>query len=102
VEEELEEAAIQFVQSNPRVMRRWQSLAHQLGLGPGRVEVIRHRVRQQGGDLDEHVGEAVREWQEQEGRAATLAQLGRHLRKLGFNDTADRLEDGSYLKRGRR
>ena len=101
VEEELDEPAIQFVQSNPRVMRRWSQLAHALGL-THRVEVIKARVRRDGGDLDEHVGEVLREWQEERGREATLPSLVRVLRGQGFNDTAERLEDGSYLKRSRR
>ena len=81
-----------------------------------RVEVIKARVRRDGGDLDEHVAEVcvlasstlvvlqvLREWQEQEGRAASVQALVIALRSQGFNDTAERLEDGSYLnKRGRR
>jgi len=97
--EDLEEPAIQFV-ARSRVMRRWQSLAHQLGLTDS-VEIIKHRVRASGGDLDEHVGEVLREWKDLRGTEATLGGLVTNLRALGYNDTANRLEDGSYLKRRR-
>ena len=78
-EEEFGEDAIQFVQSNPRVMRRWQSLAHQAGLTI-QVEVIKHRVRSSGGDFDEHVGEFLREWREERPEEATILGLSRLLR----------------------
>jgi len=100
VEEDLEEPAIQFVSRNVRVMKRWQSLAHQLGLTDS-VEIIKHRVRASGGDLDEHVGEVLREWKGERPGEATLVGLVTNLRALGFNDTALKLEDGSYLKRRR-
>jgi len=100
-EEEFSEDAIQFVQSNPRAMRRWANLAHQVGM-TNRVEVIKHRVRSSGGDFDEHVGEFLREWREEKPQEATLSGLCSLLRSQGFNDTANQLEDGSYMKKRRR
>ena len=55
-EEELDESVIQFVAASPRVMKSWTKLAYQLDLSD-KVEIIRHRVRSSGGDLDEYVGE---------------------------------------------
>ena len=52
-QEELEEAMIMFVQSNPRVMKRWTLLAHQLGLthrfGDGRCGNWLDLLSMQGG-----------------------------------------------------
>ena len=55
-DEELDESVIQFVAASPRVMKSWTKLAYQLDLSD-KVEIIRHRVRSSGGDLDEYVGE---------------------------------------------
>ena len=63
------------------------------------MEVIKHRVRSSGGDFDEHVGEFLREWCEERPEEATMLGLSRLLRSQGFNDTAIKLEDGSYMKR---
>ena len=71
---EISEEMIEFVKSNPRVMRRWQSLAHAAGLSH-RVEVIKARIRSEGRDLDEHVEEFLREWMEYRPEQATLAGL---------------------------
>jgi len=101
VEEELDESVIQFVAASPRVMKSWTKLAYQLDLAD-KVEIIRHRVRSSGGDLDEYVGEVLREWREEIGPEATVPALCSNLKKLRFNDTAMRLEDGSYKNKRRR
>ena len=101
VEEELDESVIQYVAASPRVMKSWTKLAHQLDLSD-KVEIIRHRVRSSGGDLDEYVGEVLREWREEVGPEATVPVLCANLKKLRLNDTAMRLEDGSYKIKKRR
>ena len=95
---EITEDVIDFVKLNPRVMRRWQSLAHAAGLSH-RVEVIKARIRAEGRDFDEHVEEFIREWVELSPETASLAGLVRLLRDLQFNDTALKLENGSYRSR---
>ena len=90
-DKEFSEDAIQFVQSKPRAMRRWATLAHQVGM-TNRVEVIRHRVRTNGGDFDEHLGEFLREWKEEKPQEATLPGLCNLLRSQGINHTANQLE----------
>ena len=101
VEEELDESVIQFVAASPRVMKSWTKLAYQLDLSD-KEEIIRHRVRSSGGDLDEYVGEVLREWREELGPEATVPALCLNLKKLRLNDTAMRLEDGSYKNKRRR
>ena len=95
---EISEEMINFVKNNPRVVRKWHSLAHAAGLS-SRVEVIKHRIRSEGRDFDEHVEEFIREWMEMIPEKATLGGLIRLLRDLHFNDTALKLESGSYNKR---
>jgi len=101
VEDELDESVIQFVASSPRVMKSWTKLAYQLDLSD-KVEIIRHRVRSSGGDLDEYVGEVLREWREEVGPEATVPLLCSNLKRLRLNDTAMKLEDGSYKNKRRR
>merc|ERR1712130_868242 len=92
------EGMIDFVMMNPRIMKRWHTLAHAAGLS-GRVEVIKARIRQEGRDMDEHVAEFLREWIEQKPEAATLGGLISLLRDQKFNDTALKLEEGTFKKR---
>ena len=96
---EISEEMITFVKNNPRVMRKWHSLAHAAGLS-SRVEVIKARIRSENRDFDEHLEEFLREWIERSPERATLGGLVRILRDLQFNDTALKLESGRY-KRGR-
>ena len=56
---EITEEMMQFVSENPRVMRRWQNMAHQAGMS-ARVPVIQARIRMEGRDHDEHVVELIR------------------------------------------
>ena len=95
---EISEEMINFVKNNPRVVRKWHSLAHAAGL-TSRVEVIKHRIRSEGRDFDEHVEEFLREWMEVSPEKATLGGLIRLLRDQHFNDTALKLESGNYNKR---
>ena len=95
---EISEEMINFVKNNPRVVRKWHSLAHAAGL-TSRVEVIKHRIRSEGRDFDEHVEEFLREWMETSPEKATLGGLIRLLRDQHFNDTALKLESGNYNKR---
>jgi len=95
---EITEEMIEFVMMNPRIMKRWQNLAHAAGLS-GRVEVIKARIRTEGRDWDEHVAEFLREWMEQKPEAATLGGLINLLKDQRFNDTALKLEEGSFKKR---
>ena len=95
---EISEEMINFVKNNPRVVRKWHSLAHAAGLS-SRVEVIKARIRSEGRDFDEHVEEFLRDWMEMSPEKATLGGLVRLLRDLQFNDTALKLESGSYNKR---
>jgi len=95
---EITEEMIDFVMMNPRIMKRWHTLAHAAGLS-GRVEVIKARIRQEGRDMDEHVAEFLREWIEQKPEAATLGGLISLLRDQKFNDTALKLEEGTFKKR---
>lgn len=97
-DEEITEDMIEFVMENPRVMRRWTNLAHQAGLS-SRIPVIQARVRSEGRDHDEHVGELLREWRERRPGEATRSGLAKLLRTQNFNDTAGKIEDGSYVKK---
>ena len=90
-DKEFNEDAIQFVQSKSKAMRRWVTLAHQIGM-THRVEVIKHRVRSNGSDFDEHVGELLREWREEKPQEATLSRLCKLLRSQRINHTANQLE----------
>ena len=87
-DKEFNEEAIQFVQFNSKAMRRWVTLAHQIGM-THRVEVIKHRVRSNGSDFDEHVGEFLREWREEKPQEATLSRLCKLLRSQRINHTAN-------------
>ena len=98
MEGEITEEMIEFVMMNPRIMKRWYSLAHSAGLSH-RVEVIKARIRSEGRDHDEHVGEFLREWAEQKPEAANLGGLINLLKGQKFNDTALKLEDGTFRKR---
>jgi len=95
---EISEDMIEFVMTNSRIMKRWHTLAHSSGLSH-RVEVIKARIRSEGRDHDEHVAEFLREWMEQKPEAATLRGLISLLKDQKFNDTALKLEDGSFKKR---
>lgn len=98
LEAEITEEMIEFVMMNPRIMKRWHSLAHSAGLS-NRVEVIKARIRSEGRDHDEHVAEFLREWIEHKPEAATLGGLINLLKDQKFNDTALKLEEGTYKKR---
>ena len=95
---EISEQMINFVKKNSIILRRWQSLAHAAGLSH-RVEVIKARVRGEGGDLDQHVAELIREWVEESPETANLGGLIKLLREQSFNDTALKLENGTYCKK---
>ena len=88
---ELNEEAIQFVQSNSEAMRRLVTLAHQIGMAH-RIEVIKHRVRSNGSDFDEHIGELLRTWREEKPQEATFSRLCKLLRSQRINHTANQLE----------
>jgi len=96
--DEINEEMLEYVSSNPLIMKKWQSLAHQTGLS-SRVPVIQARIRGEGRDFDEHVTEFFREWMERKPGEATIGGLISLLRKLRFNETAMRIEDGSYRKK---
>jgi len=95
---EISEEIIEFVMQNPRIMKRWNNLAHSVGLSH-RVEVIKARIRSEGRDHDEHVAEFLREWIEQKPETATLGGLINLLKDQKFNDTALKLEEGTFKKR---
>lgn len=95
---EISEQMINFVKKNSIILRRWQSLAHSAGLSH-RVEIIKARVRAEGGDLDQHVTELIREWVEEFPESANLGGLINLLREQNFNDTALKLENGTYCKK---
>ena len=95
---EISDQMINFVKKNSIILRRWQSLAHSAGLSH-RVEIIKARVRGEGGDLDQHVTELLREWVEEFPETANLGGLIKLLRDQHFNDTALKLENGTYKKR---
>jgi len=97
---EITEEMIEFVSGNPRIMRRWQSLAHQAGMS-ARVPVIQARIRMEGRDHDEHVVELIKDWTEKHPGEATASGLVKLLRSQKFNDTAEKIEDGSFLKKMR-
>jgi len=99
-DEEVSEEMIEFVMANPRVMRGYTKLAHHCGL-TNRLPVIQMRVREEMRDHDELVGEVLREWKERSPGEATRRGLIRVLRALHFNDTAMKIEDGSFNKRKR-
>jgi len=94
----ISEDMIDFVKKNPRILRKWQSLAHSVGMSD-RVEVIKARIRSEGRDFDEHVEEFLREWSEFRPETANLGGLIKLLRSLHFNDTALKLENGRYMSR---
>ena len=95
---EISEQMINFLKKNSIILRRWQSLAQSAGLSH-RVEIIKARVRAEGGDLDQHVAELVREWVEEFPETANLGGLINLLREQNFNDTALKLENGTYCKK---
>jgi len=64
-----------------------------------RVPVIQARIRNDGRDFDEHIAEFIREWSERKPGEATVGGLVGLLRKLRFNDTAGKIEDGSFKKK---
>ncbi|XP_023343992.1 uncharacterized protein LOC111713371 [Eurytemora carolleeae] len=97
-EEGISEEIIEYVSRNPMIMTKWQNLAHQVGLS-SLVPVIKARIRQDGRDYDEHISEFIREWTERNPGEATVRGLICVLRKLRFNDTAGRIEDGSFRKK---
>jgi len=96
--DDINEEILEYISSNPLIMKKWQSLAHQTGL-TSRVPVIQARIRGEGRDFDEHVTEFFREWMERKPGEATIGGLISLLRKLRFNETAMRIEDGSYKKK---
>ena len=57
-----------------------------------RIEVIKHRVRSNGSDFDEHIGELLRAWREEKPQEATLSRLCKLLRSQRINHTANQLE----------
>ena len=95
---EISEQMINFLKKNSIILRRWQSLAHSAGLSH-RVEIIKARVRAEGGDLDQHVAELIREWVEECPETANLGGLIKLLREQNFNDTALKLENGTFCKK---
>ena len=100
VGQEISEEVINYLKTNPRIMRKWQSLAHSVGL-TDRVEVIKARIRAEGRDYDDHVEEFIREWIENSPERANMQGLLRLLRDLKFNDTALKIETGSYKTKSR-
>lgn len=96
--DEISEEMIEYISANSLLMKKWQNLAHQTGLS-SRVPVIQARIRNDGRDFDEHISEFLREWMERKPGEATVGGLIALLRKLKFNDTAMRIEDGSYKKK---
>jgi len=97
-EEVITEEIIEFVMENPRIMNRWQHLAHSVGLS-NKVEIIKARIRNDGRNYDEHVAEFLREWKEQKPTEATVDGLVNLLRGQKFNDTALKIEEGSFRKK---
>ena len=67
--------------------------------GPAGQEDQGGAHRLEGGDLDQHVSELLREWMEVSPEKATLGGLVRLLRDQNFIDTALRLETGTYTKK---
>jgi len=99
-DEEISEEMIEFVMANPRVMRGYTKLAHQAGL-TSRLPVIKMRIMSEMRDHDEFVAEILREWKERSPGDATRVGLVKILRALNFNDTAMKIEDGSFNKKKR-
>lgn len=95
---DITEDMIEFVSANPRIMKRWHCLANQIGMS-NRVPVIQSRIRMEGRDHDEHVGELIREWMERKPGEATVGGLVKLLRSQKFNDTAEKIEDGTFIKK---
>ena len=76
---------INYLKTNPRIMRRWQSLAHSVGL-TDRVEVIKARIRAEGRDYDDHVEEFIREWIENSPERATMqGEMNKVKKKYNYN-----------------
>lgn len=95
---DITEDMIEFISANPRIMKRWHCLANQIGMS-NRVPVIQSRIRMEGRDHDEHVGELIREWMERKPGEATVGGLVKLLRSQKFNDTAEKIQDGTFIKK---
>lgn len=95
---DITEDMIEYVSMNPRIMKRWHCLANQIGMS-NRVPVIQSRIRMEGRDHDEHVGELIREWMERKPGEATVGGLVKLLRSQKFNDTAEKIQDGTFMKK---
>ena len=63
------------------------------------MEIIKARIRNDGRNYDEHVAEFLREWKEQKPTEATVDGLVNLLRGQKFNDTALKIEEGSFRKK---
>ena len=85
VGQEISEEVINYLKTNPRIMRKWQSLAHSVGL-TDRVEVIKARIRAEGRDYDDHVEEFIREWIENSPERATMqGEMNKVKKKYNYN-----------------
>ncbi|XP_026278997.1 uncharacterized protein LOC113206925 isoform X2 [Frankliniella occidentalis] len=82
------------VRRNHRVVKRWSTLAHSLGMTPV-VHILRQRMVTNGEDVDACVLHLLEEWKGAHPKKATLGRLVTVLREDGFNDVADELE-GTY------
>lgn len=76
-----------IVRRNHRVVRKWSSLAHILGMTPI-VHTLRMRMVINGEDLDACVLHLLEEWKGAQPKEATLGTLISALREEDFNDVA--------------
>ncbi|KAK3927891.1 Tumor necrosis factor receptor type 1-associated DEATH domain protein [Frankliniella fusca] len=78
------------VRRNHRVVKRWSTLAHALGMTRV-VHTLRMRIIINGEDVDACVLHLLEEWKGTHPKEATLGRLVSALREDGFNDVADEL-----------
>ncbi|XP_034242829.1 uncharacterized protein LOC117646165 isoform X2 [Thrips palmi] len=81
-----------IVRRNHRVVRKWSTLAHILGMTKI-VHTLRMRMVMSGEDADACVLYLLEEWKGGQPKEATLGRLISALREEEFNDVADELEE---------
>lgn len=82
------------VRRNHRIVRKWSTLAHILGMSKI-VHTLRMRMVMSGEDADACVLHLLEEWKGARPKEATLGRLISVLREEEFNDVADEL-DGKF------
>lgn len=83
---------IDLMRRNGTLVRKWQTLAHTLGLTNHCPSILMQSTLYMQ-DLDECLRHLITKWCSVAGNKANLGELLKALRKEHFNDIADQLED---------